>query len=199
MDALAIMEKARNIGVIALTDFFMAMAPQKAHWYNLTPSILDPPRAEINMVFPPLSSLLTLDMGTMEKVLEVCSLSQRKGNRSMPTMQAWENFIAEHKLDIEVTTFNIDHKHCYFVRIGSFDATRHPVKMPVHYWRDRNNKELSPPRLRINKLTAIFAESVGSMGISVDGDFFDIPDVNNYNIGMDSSSRIFIYKSNLKV
>jgi hypothetical protein len=51
-------------------------------------------------------------------------------------MQAWENFIAEYKVDNEVTTFAIDNKHCYFVRIGSFEASRHPVKMPIHYWRD---------------------------------------------------------------
>jgi hypothetical protein len=46
----------------------------------------------------------------------------------MPTMQAWENLIAEYKLDIEVTKFNINNK--------SFDATRHPAEIPVCYWRD---------------------------------------------------------------
>jgi hypothetical protein len=59
VDALAIMEKARNIGIKALTEFFMVMAQQKAYWYNLmSPSFLDPSRVEINVVFPPLSSLL---------------------------------------------------------------------------------------------------------------------------------------------
>ncbi len=109
------MKKARNIGVRALTNFFLAMAPQKAHWYNLTPSILDPLEAEINAVFSPLSSLLNLDMIPMAKVLEVCSLSRRKGSKSLPIMQAWENFITEYKVDIEVTTFAIDNKRCYFV------------------------------------------------------------------------------------
>jgi len=60
----------------------------------------------------------------------------------MPTMQAWANFIAEYKLDIEVTTFNIDSKHHYFVRVGSLDTSRHPAKVPIHYWRDHNNKNL---------------------------------------------------------
>jgi hypothetical protein len=72
--AVASMKKAKNISVRALTNF-LAMAPQKAHWYSLTPSILDPLKAEINAVFPPLSSLLNLDMITMAKVLEACSLS----------------------------------------------------------------------------------------------------------------------------
>jgi hypothetical protein len=62
-------------------------------------------------------------------------------------MQAWENFIAEYKLDIEVITFNINNKCHYFVRISSFDTSRHPAKMPICYWRDQNNKELSPPML----------------------------------------------------
>jgi hypothetical protein len=169
VDAVAIMEAARIIDVRALADFFMAMAAMKAHWYNLmVPSFSDPSRAEINAVFPPLSALLNLDIITMEKVLEVCGLSRRKGNTSLPTMQAWENFIAEYKLDIEVTTFNINNKRRYFVRIGSFDASRHPAKMPICYWRDHNNKEHSPPKLRLNKLTAIFAENVGCMGISFD-------------------------------
>jgi hypothetical protein len=71
------MEEARIIGVRALADFFMAMAAMKAHWYNLmVPSILDPSRVEINAVFSLLSSLLNLDISTMEKVLKACSLSR---------------------------------------------------------------------------------------------------------------------------
>jgi len=95
VDAVGNMKKARNIGVKAFT-FFLAVAPQKAHWYNLmTPSTSDASRADINTAFPPLSSLLNLDKSTLEKVLEVCSLSRRKGDRSMPTMQARENFICQ--------------------------------------------------------------------------------------------------------
>jgi hypothetical protein len=55
--------------------------------------------------------------------------------------------------------------------------------MPIPYWRDWNNKEVSPSRLRINKLTASFVASVGSMGISFDNSFFD-------NIEMDSDARV---------
>jgi hypothetical protein len=56
-----------------------------------------------------------------------------------------------------VTTFIIASKRRYFVIINSFDALRHPAKMPIHYWREQNNIKLSPPKLRINKITAIFA------------------------------------------
>jgi hypothetical protein len=100
----------------------------------------------------------------------------------LPVLQAWENFIAEYKVEIEVTTFAIENKRRYFVRISSFQATRHPVKLPIHYWRDWNLKELSPPRLCINKLTASFAASVDSVGISFDESFFD-------NIEMDSDAE----------
>jgi hypothetical protein len=46
-----------------------------------------------------------------------------------------------------VTTFNIDSKQHYFVRIISFDASRHPAQKPIHYGRDRNNINLTPPKL----------------------------------------------------
>jgi hypothetical protein len=190
VDAVESMEKARNIGLLAFADFFIAVAPQKAHWYNLmTPSTSDASRADINAVFPPLSSLLNLDRTTMEKVLEACSFSRRKGDQSLPTLQAWDNFIAEYKLDIEVTTFIIASKRRYFVRIGSFDASRHPAKMPIHYWRERNNIKLSPPKLRINKITAIFAERVGSMGILCNDWLSDYADDNAENIGTDSDAE----------
>jgi hypothetical protein len=117
----------------------------------------------------------------------VCSLSLRKGDKIMPTMQAWANFIAEYKLDIEMTAFNIDSKHHYFVRVGSFDASRHPAKMPIHYWRDQNNKNLSPPKLQMNKLTAILTERVGSMGISFNDSLSNNAEDLNENIGMDSN------------
>jgi hypothetical protein len=115
VDAVASMKEARNIGIRALTEVFLAIAPQKVHWYNLTPSILGLSEAEIDAVFPPLSSLLNLDRSTMAKVLEVCGLSRRKGSQSLPILQAWENFIMEYKVEIEVTTFAIDNKRHYFV------------------------------------------------------------------------------------
>jgi hypothetical protein len=53
VDAVENMEKARNIGLLAFADFFIAVAPQKAHWDNLmTPSTSDTSRADINAVFP---------------------------------------------------------------------------------------------------------------------------------------------------
>jgi hypothetical protein len=54
----------------------------------------------------------------------------------MPTVRAWENFIAEFKLGVEVTTFTIENKCGYFVRIESYHASRHPSKMTICYWRD---------------------------------------------------------------
>ena len=59
------------LGRKALADFFTAMASQKAHWYNvIAPLDSDPSRHEINLVFPPLSSLLNIDIIIMNKVLE---------------------------------------------------------------------------------------------------------------------------------
>jgi hypothetical protein len=193
VDAVENMEKARTIGVSAFAIFFIAVAPQKAHWYNLmTPSTSDASRADINAVFPPLSLLLNLDKTTMEKVLEACSLSWRKGDKSFPTLQAWENIIADYKLDIEVTTFIIASKWHYFVRIGLFDASRHPAKMPIHYWRDRNNNKVSPPKLQINKITTIFGEGAGSMGILCNDLLSNNADNVVENIGIDSDTELVV-------
>ena len=167
MDAVDIMVIARNIGRRALAEFFTAMAPQKAHWYNLmAPSISDPSRNDINRIFPQLSSLLNIEIFTMDKVLEECGLCRKKADKFVPVVRAWGDFIAEYKVDIELTMFLIGNKRRHFIRIGSFDKTRHPAKMPVSYWRDR----LAPPKLRINKLTSIFAKNVGRMNIDFDED-----------------------------
>ena len=77
MDAVAIMEAARIIGVRALTDFFMAMAAMKAHWYNLmAPTISDPSQNDINRIFPPLSSLLNIEIriGSFNKMRHLAKM-----------------------------------------------------------------------------------------------------------------------------
>jgi hypothetical protein len=61
----------------------------------------------------------------------------------MPTMQAWENFISEYKLDVEVATFTINNKCHYFIRIGLYNASRHPALMPICHRRDWQKKAFS--------------------------------------------------------
>jgi alpha-glucosidase (family GH31 glycosyl hydrolase) len=48
----------------------------------------------------------------------------------------------------------------YFLRIGSYNRSSHPAKMPIFYWRERNYVS---PKLHINKLATIFAQHVGWM------------------------------------
>ncbi len=49
----------------------------------------------------------------------------------------------------------------------------------------KNIKELSPPKLQINKLTAIFAENVDCMGISINDFAFDECDTKTDSNGKD--------------
>jgi hypothetical protein len=119
--------ESKGYWCISICRFFMAMAPQRAHWYNLmTPSTSDASRADIHAVSPPLSLLLNLDKVPWRKYWKHAVCLRERGDKSMPTLQAWENFIAEYKFNIEVTTFIIASKWHYFVRIGSSDASRHP-------------------------------------------------------------------------
>jgi hypothetical protein len=127
------------------------MASQKASWYNvIAPLDSDPSRHEINQIFPPLSSLLNIEVIIMNKVMEASGLCWKKGDTFLPTLQAWREFIAEYKIDVDLTIFSMGNNRRHFLWIGSFNKTNHPSKMPVFYWTDR---AASPIKLHINKLT----------------------------------------------
>jgi hypothetical protein len=158
------MASSLAMGRKALAAFFSAVAPQKAHWYNLmSPSEFDTSRDEINRIFPPISSFLNIEVTIMNKVLEACGLCRRKGTDLLVAEQGWIEFIAEYMLDIELTVFTIG-KRRRFLRIGSFHKLTHPPKMPGFYW----SKGIGPPKLRISKLTNIFAQDVGKMNLRFD-------------------------------
>jgi len=156
VDAQEVMESVRNIGRKALADFFTAMTPQKAHWYSITSASCS------DQVFPPLSTLLLIDPEVMNYMLEQCGLCFMRTGISSPQINSWHSFIAEYRLDIEVTTFSIAKKRHYFIRIGSWDKQRHPIKLPSTCWKQK----IPPPKLRINFLTRQFARYVGLMNIS---------------------------------
>jgi len=61
--------------------------------------------------------------------------------------------------------------------------------MPIHYWRDRNNIKVSPPKLQINKITTIFGEGAGSMGILCNDLLSNNADNVVENIGIDSDTE----------
>jgi hypothetical protein len=129
-----IMETPSNGGRRALADLFMEMAAQKGHWYNLRkPSVSDEINKEINAMFPLLSSILHLDVKTMDKVLKKCGLCKEYGTISTPNQLQFSLFIAEYKLDIEFTEFQINNKRLYLLRIGSFDYSERPVRKPIDY------------------------------------------------------------------
>jgi hypothetical protein len=160
------------MGRKALAAFFSAVAPQKAHWYNLmSTSEFDTSSDEINRIFPPISSFLNIEVTIMNKVL--------KGTDLLVAEKGWIEFIAEYRLDIELTVFTIG-KRRRFLRIGSlllesaavFYASAPLIsllihqrpKMPGFYW----SKGIGPPKLQISKLTNIFALDVGKMNLRFD-------------------------------
>jgi hypothetical protein len=104
------------------------MVSQKARWYNMSnPFFCDPSSAEIDQIFPPMSTLLSLEPGTMDLVLQACGIAQERRGRMTPNLNAWKGFIAEAWVDVEFTTFTIENKRRYFIRIGSWNKLRHPA------------------------------------------------------------------------
>ena len=54
-----------SAGRQALADFLGSMVTQKAHWYSLAVDSNDPDNAELSIIFPTLSSLLSIEHETM--------------------------------------------------------------------------------------------------------------------------------------
>jgi len=126
------MDLPHLIGHRALADFFLAMSLQKAHRYNIIgPSKSDPLSNDIKRIFPPISSLLNIEATIMNRVLEKSSLCRRRGEVLFPVVQAWHDFITEYGIDVELTMFSIENKWRYFLRIGSYNRSSHPAKMPI--------------------------------------------------------------------
>ena len=160
------MEIGRNVGRRALAVLFTA---QKGHWYNLLePSASDELKKEINAIFPPVSSIMHLDATTMDKVFKKCLLFKEKGTNTIIDWYAWDQFIIEHMLDIEVTVIKINNKTHHLVRLGSFEDSL-ANKTANFIWKNR----VCPPNLRIYRLSREFAAAVGRMGLLLDDDGFD--------------------------
>lgn len=161
LDALDMQNSSSSAGRQALADFLGSMVTQKAHWYSLAVDSNDPNNAELSIIFPTLSSLLSIEHETMISVLQLCRLVQRRRGKPSLMLDAWSHFIAEKRIDVEITTFTVLEKRRYFIRIGSWNKLRHPASLPVNCWRN----EIHPPKLRISGLTRVFAECVGQLNI----------------------------------
>ena len=163
------MEIGRNVGLKALAVIFSEIAAQKGHWYNLLePSASDELKKEINPIFPPVSSIMHLDATTMDKVFKKCLLFKEKGTNTIIDWYAWDQFIIEHMLDIEVTKIKINSKTHHLVRLGSFEDSL-ANKTAIFIWKNR----VCPPNLRIYRLSREFAATVGRMGLPSDDDVSD--------------------------
>jgi hypothetical protein len=157
------MSSPRNIGWQALADFFRAMVAHKAHWYSILIPV-DQVRSRIYAVFPPLLELLSIDVGIMKEVFKVCGLLYTCGKISSPLLNAWEEFLVEYQVDAEITTFSIERKKRFFIRIGSWHKFHHPVMMPIKLWRSKSG---FPPEVQLLEIKDVFARVVGKMSIEL--------------------------------
>ncbi len=126
------MKPFSSAGRQALADFFGAMVTQKAHWYCL--SVLpasDATNVEVNQIFPLLSTLLSVEPGLMLSMLQLSGLAQLRRGKVSISIKTWTEFIAEKRLDIEITTFSVVNRRYNFIRVGSWNKDRHPPQLPL--------------------------------------------------------------------
>ena len=138
----------------------MEMAPQEGHWYNLRkPSVSDEINKEINVIFLLLSSTLHLNATTIEKVLKKFGLCKECG--SIIQHQMNRNLLLNTNSILSLPYLRSKHQRQYLLQLGSFDCLERPARK-----HNRENKNFSPPNLRIYRLIRNFAESVCRMGRS---------------------------------
>jgi len=138
------MKPFSSAGRQALADFFGAMVTQKAHWYCL--SVLpasDATNVEVNQIFPLLSTLLSVEPGLMLSMLQLSGLAQLRRGKVSISIKTWTEFIAEKRLDIEITTFSVVNRRYNFIPfsvvnrrynfipVGSWNKDRHPPQLPL--------------------------------------------------------------------
>jgi hypothetical protein len=157
------MSSAQNIARKALADFFAAVELQRAHWYLIKVAMEGEAYChDLNLLFPSLSSLLSVRGDLLTAVGEIAGVVYQRRNISSPLLHAWENFIAEYKLRNELTTFSVAGKKRILIRVGS-RSQRQPAVTPKVIWSTRASYE--KPRLRISTLSMSFAAAVGNLDI----------------------------------
>lgn len=112
--------------------------------------------------FPSISTLMSLEEAIVHELLIKLSLASVRAycgtSRVSANQNGWERFLAYHKLDIEVTTFEIKKKKNLFLRLGSWESSSHPKKTPGKIWQDACATNSYPvPKLRIGTLVMRFA------------------------------------------
>jgi hypothetical protein len=101
------MSLAQNIAMKARADFIAAAECQRAHWYSLKEAKDGAYCHYVNLVFPSLSSLLSIQEDILTAIEEIAGLLYKRKAVSSPLLQAWDEFLGEYKLTNELTTFSI--------------------------------------------------------------------------------------------
>ena len=146
------------------------MTLSKAHWYTIIPPSADEPTGPfICSIFPSLSDLLSLDDNIWKALLVHLGLaSYWHGTLCSPYQAAWERFIGEFKLKVEVSAFKLAWKQRYFVQIGSWDKKRHPLMRPIDIWAKAvKDGFYNIPRLRVSSLSMRFASAVADLDLNL--------------------------------
>jgi hypothetical protein len=151
------MSLAQNIARKALADFFAAAEVQRAHWYSIKEAKDGACCHDVNLVFPSLSSLLSINKDILTAVKEIAALLYKRKAVSSSLLRACEELLREYKLTNELTTFSILGKQRVFIRVGSW-SQRHLAITPKAIWCSRDSYD--KPILWISTLSMEFAPTI---------------------------------------
>jgi len=151
------MNLAQNIARKALADFFAAAEVQRAHWYSIKEAKDGACCHDVNLVFPSLSSLLSIHEDILTAIKEFAGLLYKRKAVSSSLLRACEELLREYKLTNELTTFSILGKQRVFIRVGSW-SQRHLAITPKAIWCSRDSYD--KPILWISTLSMEFAPTI---------------------------------------
>jgi hypothetical protein len=160
------------VGRSALAEFIQKLMPSKVHWYAIIQPVSEEPNSSlIHSVFPAMPDSLSLDDEVWRTMLVHLGLATYwQGKICTPLMASRERFIGKYQLKVEVTQFKIGTRKRLFLRIGSWNQKRHPVKRPADIWSKAiQNGFYDTPKLRISSLSMRFALAIAELKFDVRG------------------------------
>jgi len=115
------MSLAQNIARKPIAEFFAAAEVKQAHWYSIREAKDGAYCHDVNLVFPLLSSLLSIHKDILTAVKEIAALLYKRKAVSSPLLHAWEELLGEYKSNNELTTFSTSRKQ----RVGYLSGLGH--------------------------------------------------------------------------
>jgi len=101
------MSLAQNIARKPIAEFFAAAEVKQAHWYSIREAKDGAYCHDVNLVFPLLSSLLSIHKDILTAVKEIAALLYKRKAVSSPLLRAWEDRAITPKAMLQISTLSM--------------------------------------------------------------------------------------------